>query len=202
MKYILLAIMSLLIYSCKNDIEPNEGFDKSWVSGYWQMEEGIFPSNPQDTTFTFAIIEDSIYFQNVLLITPYGSGLGQRLLFDYSAKIDKIDNEKQIFEVSIPNYPYYGDLNGIRYTPLSATITMANKNQIKFIAFGNFTDSISGETYTNWEVKYNRQTTIIGKTSSNSGNGGSAVQCKGKTKKGVRCQNMTKNASGYCYLHG
>jgi hypothetical protein len=29
-----------------------------------------------------------------------------------------------------------------------------------------------------------------------------AVQCRGTTKKGARCRNMTTNASGYCYLHG
>lgn len=28
-----------------------------------------------------------------------------------------------------------------------------------------------------------------------------AVQCKGTTKKGLRCKNRTTNASGYCYLH-
>lgn len=28
-----------------------------------------------------------------------------------------------------------------------------------------------------------------------------AVQCRGTTKKGARCRNMTTNASGYCYLH-
>jgi hypothetical protein len=29
-----------------------------------------------------------------------------------------------------------------------------------------------------------------------------AVQCRGYTKKGARCKNMTKNSNGYCYLHG
>lgn len=28
-----------------------------------------------------------------------------------------------------------------------------------------------------------------------------AVQCRGTTKKGARCKNMTTNVSGYCYLH-
>jgi len=28
-----------------------------------------------------------------------------------------------------------------------------------------------------------------------------AVQCFGTTKKGNRCKNKIKNASGYCYLH-
>ena len=28
-----------------------------------------------------------------------------------------------------------------------------------------------------------------------------AIQCKGKTQKGVRCRNRTKNEIGYCYLH-
>ncbi len=27
------------------------------------------------------------------------------------------------------------------------------------------------------------------------------VQCSGKTKKGARCRNMTKNCNGRCYLH-
>lgn len=28
-----------------------------------------------------------------------------------------------------------------------------------------------------------------------------AVQCKGKTKKGIRCKRMTKIADGYCFQH-
>ncbi len=28
-----------------------------------------------------------------------------------------------------------------------------------------------------------------------------SVQCSGKTKKGARCKNLTKNISGKCYLH-
>jgi hypothetical protein len=28
-----------------------------------------------------------------------------------------------------------------------------------------------------------------------------AVQCKGKTKTGARCQRKTKNANGYCFQH-
>lgn len=28
-----------------------------------------------------------------------------------------------------------------------------------------------------------------------------AVQCKGTTKKGARCRNMTTNINGYCHLH-
>ena len=40
--------------------------------------------------------------------------------------------------------------------------------------------------------------------SSGQGNGGrssTSVQCSGTTKKGRRCRNRTRNASGYCYHH-
>lgn len=32
-------------------------------------------------------------------------------------------------------------------------------------------------------------------------NKNSSVQCKGITKSGKRCKNITKNASGYCHIH-
>ena len=35
-----------------------------------------------------------------------------------------------------------------------------------------------------------------------SSGGGTAVQCLGKTKKGLRCKNKTNNTNSYCYLHG
>jgi len=38
--------------------------------------------------------------------------------------------------------------------------------------------------------------------SPSSASGGTAVQCMGNTKKGIRCKNKTNNTNGYCYLHG
>ena len=35
-----------------------------------------------------------------------------------------------------------------------------------------------------------------------SASGGTAVQCMGNTKKGLRCKNKTNNTNRYCYLHG
>jgi endonuclease G len=46
----------------------------------------------------------------------------------------------------------------------------------------------------NWEAKGPSY-------SSSSSSGGTAVQCEGTTKSGVRCKNKTTNASGYCYIH-
>jgi len=39
-------------------------------------------------------------------------------------------------------------------------------------------------------------------SSNSSSNPSSSTQCKGKTKSGQQCQNMTKSESGYCHLHG
>ena len=38
--------------------------------------------------------------------------------------------------------------------------------------------------------------------SPSSASGGTAVQCMGNTKKGLRCKNKTNNTNGYCYLNG
>jgi len=156
-KYILMLCLVLGMGSCKNAVDPVETFSKEWISGNWQMETSPFPSFPQDKVLQFNFNNDSITLQNALLMTIDGSGLGVVLIFTYSGIVENIDTDKKTIETIFPKYPYYGDSDGVSHTPLSATISFNNNNQFTFKASGNFTDSLSGQKFTDWQVTFNRK---------------------------------------------
>jgi endonuclease G len=61
-------------------------------------------------------------------------------------------------------------------------------------------DAIENDIEANYESSYWNWNASKVKSYGNSSTS-TAVQCEGKTQKGRRCRNRTKNDIGYCYLH-
>lgn len=67
------------------------------------------------------------------------------------------------------------------------TLTQTETNSVKSLYSNNSSKSNSSGS-TSQSYDYTKSST--------------SVQCSGRTKKGTRCQRMTKSSNGYCYQHG
>ncbi len=65
----------------------------------------------------------------------------------------------------------------------------------------NQVESILCSSCWTWTVNQNVYQYDESSSQSKSGRSSTSVQCSGTTKKGRRCRNRTKNASGYCHHH-